>query len=170
MSAEEKKTRPVSDSQPASTVTPSEEVSEGDAIEPVIDQTHFAEDVVIEDIQATSSAAETEGAKAPAPWWKTSKGIAGIVIGLLLVMIISLTLVMNLNGQMTPAPDITSESEQGSDAQVSELQRQLLLLEQDIEAADPLESELAFPPVDYSLTLEDALTAERLQELQQNRR
>jgi hypothetical protein len=36
------------------------------------------------------------------------------------------------------------------------LQRELVLLEKDVEAADPLQAKLAFPPVNFELILEDA--------------
>lgn len=138
-----------------------------DAQEPVIDQTHFTEDVVIEDVRVAQPTDET--VKSTQPWWKTRTGLIALAIGLLVVMMVTLPLFMSLNGQIDTPIDSVSESETELEEQVSELQRQLLLLEQDIESADPLESELAFPPVDYTLTLEDALTVERLQELQQSR-
>lgn len=162
MVKKEKETKPV-----PKVLQVSQEDTQGDEFEPITDQTHFAEDVVIEDVHATIASEKSE--KPTQPWWKSRNGVIGIAIGVLSVLMIFSVLLMSLHSQIDSPIDMIPESERKSQEQVGELQRQLLLLEQDIEAADPLESELAFPPVDYSIGLEDALTVERLQELQQNR-
>ncbi|MCD8484217.1 hypothetical protein LRY65_05405 [Candidatus Woesebacteria bacterium] len=144
--------------------------SEADELEPIVGQTHFAEDVVIEDIRAAGPTHETESSQ-NTPWWKQKRIIllgAVILVGCIM-MVIALSLQQSMTDLPTQQPS-QQETTGNSEEEISELRRQLLLLEQDIEAADPLEAELAFPPVTFDKVLEDALSAERLQDLQEARR
>lgn len=52
---------------------------------------------------------------------------------------------------------------QQAEANLSPVERQLILLEQEIAEADPLQSTLAFPPVNFELELQDATLLDQQQ-------
>jgi len=141
--------------------------SASEELQSLADQTFFAEDVVIEDVHALDATGQPDGVSPP--WWRSRKGLFAIAGGAMFVLAIMVALLLSLNQQIQVVPEEKTPQQSASEEAVSELQKQLLLLSEDIAAADPLQTELAFPPVDFSLELEDALSAERLQELQQNR-
>jgi hypothetical protein len=73
---------------------------------------------------------------------------AAFVIGLLIIVLI-------LRSSNTNTPQIILEETQET-TPLGALERQLLILKNDIDTADPLDSVLAFPPVNFKLGLEDA--------------
>lgn len=67
----------------------------------------------------------------------------------------SLLLVLILRPNKAENP-LSPSAETQESAVYGPLERQLLILQNDIEEADPLKSALAFPPVNFKLSLQDA--------------
>ncbi len=141
-----------------------------DELEPIMHQTHFAEDVVIEDVQNELPDEATSGKQEKKSWWKNPKIILLIAVAVVAGILMILTVLLQQNMDNVPVFEPEETQNQEQQEQVDELKRQLLLLEKDIESADPLQAELAFPPITFDQVLEDALSTERLQDLQQERR
>lgn len=138
-----------------SSASVSEPMEEPDSKEPTADvqQTYFSEDLVLSGTPRVSAAAD-DGA-APVTGWR-KYGPLGAALSVALVIVLALGLMLqpqsgpmnNSGGVPTPPPRQETE--------LSALQRELILLEKDVEAADPLQAKLAFPPIDFELVLNDA--------------
>lgn len=117
-----------------------------------LDQTYFAEEVAVLPNHAPSSPSI---AKKPGPK-KILIGI-GAVFGLLIVTVLFLS---RGNGpmmvQVTPTPTAS-----GSAQVQSELDKRFAQLDTAIQLADPGATELAFPPLDFALNLQDATTRQQ---------
>lgn len=129
-------------------------------VEVPTDQTKFAEDLVIWD-EPYQEPSNEPVVTTNAPKKSKLLPILGLIVGVLfLVTGFSLMQTRQNNQQQvveTPAPQNVVNNQ-------SELDKQLQQLEQDIDAADPIQAELAFPPVDFKLELQDGtLVKQRLQ-------
>lgn len=88
-----------------------------------------------------------------------------LLILLILVPIVVLALVvvllMSRNGAKTPV-QFAGPGEASASAKIRpDLERRLHLVETDVENADPIEPQLAFPPISFELNLEDATTRQK---------
>lgn len=126
-----------------------------------LQQTRFAEDIVLNALTTkphpTESTDPTHPRQAVAPVSPKRKFLPvmiGLVIALFFITAVSIFMPRNDMGSVLPTPTPAAQAEQAT--QLSALERELLLLEKDIEAADPLQAKLAFPPVDFTFVLEDA--------------
>ncbi len=116
-------------------------------------QTQFSEDVIISQpdkpiLPGTEPVAETGFSQ------KKYLTLAGLVTGILVVL--TLGILFRRPGGNQQNPIILPGAQTASSPELSALQRELVLLEKDVEAADPLQAKLAFPPVNFELQLEDA--------------
>ncbi len=125
-----------------------------------LDQTFFGEESVV--LPSTSVSAEATTAVKPAPprWIKV---LSGLIALLLILAVVGLMLINRSTDKQ--AQVLATPTPSPSPLVVSELERRFALLQADIELADPGQTELSFPPVDFTLDLQDATV---LQE--QNRR
>lgn len=122
------------------------------------DQTLFAEDVLFTDVDAS---ADTVVSTSPQP---RRKLILLIVLGLFAGGIFLGSLYLQVRRQSGEQTIVIQEIDNEATPQgIPGLERQLSLLSNDIATADPLESPLAFPPVDFRLSLQDA-TAIQIQQ------
>lgn len=78
------------------------------------------------------------------------------LVGLLAAFVFGGIFLVMLFRRPTALTSQTEESTPETTTQVDPLERQLLILKNDIEQADPLSSALAFPPVNFKLDLQDA--------------
>jgi len=114
------------------------------------DQTLFAEDVLFTGLASRDSSEVSH----------SQSGKKLLLLGVLgcfalAILAGSLYLQMRRN-QVVPGLIIEETGEQQQSQGIPALERQLSLLQNDIETADPLESPLAFPPLDFRLNLQDA--------------
>ena len=117
--------------------------------QPDLDQTQFIEDSVFIDRQLPGDIPVTAS--------KNNNKL--FILGGLSVMaflLISSLLLMMLFKPKDIAPEDISVEVASETQPVGPIERQLMILERDIENADPLESALSFPPVDFELSLQDA--------------
>lgn len=125
-------------------------------------QTQFAEDLSIEGYTSQGPVLAPTETEEVVPFWKKHKLLL-LASGLALMVIFTLAMMMPRSNEMDPnivvTPTPTTEAQQA----LSVLQRELILLEKDIEQADPLQAKLAFPPVNFTLELDDATTLEQNQ-------
>lgn len=115
------------------------------------DQTRFAEESVI---LPTADLSQKPVATAPKKRSPLVFLIGGLVVFSLLAMVFVLMLSRGRNG--VGGPLIPTPSPEASPEMQSELQRRFQELAKDIDAADPGKGALAFPPIDFSLDLQDA--------------
>lgn len=128
-------------------------------------QTFFAEEVVIEDLATLHDAADASLVR---KWYQNPIiliGLASFFVMLLFFILVS----GSQNAQTNELPTVdTSPSNSNVQAEKSVLQQKLDFLDLDIKAADPLEGELSFPPVDFDLELQEANSLDRLRETPQS--
>ncbi len=87
---------------------------------------------------------------------KPSKFTLILVVGLPLVLILFVVTLLASRRQSRVVVPTPSPVASGSARIKGEIERRLDLVEQDIQKADPLQPELAFPPINFELNLEDA--------------
>lgn len=125
-------------------------------LEPVVNQTRFAEDVVIADVGSRAEA-DTAASKRKTLYF-FGGGVAMVVLLFFIVIAQRMPTAMPLELSASPTPLPTP-------AQVfTPLERLMQVLADDIERADPVDADVGFPPVNFTLRLEDA------SEIQLNRR
>lgn len=113
-----------------------------------LDQTWFVEESSLIDKQEMSTEVPENTSK------KKLYLLAGL--GLLAAFAIALmVVVMLLRSSNSDSPEIILE-QTNETSTIGALERQLLILKNDIDTADPLDSVLAFPPVNFKLGLDDA--------------
>lgn len=116
------------------------------------DQTLFAEDVLFTDLESRTS-------DEPVQPQSRKKLILLVVLGFFACAIFAGSLYLQMRrNQVTPGFVIEETGGPQQAQGIPALERQLSLLRNDIETADPLESPLAFPPLDFRLNLQDATT------------
>jgi hypothetical protein len=156
-----KDTSPVPEPKDMPAVTPEQELEDADesasdkSEKPAeVQQTFFAEDVIIDQPKMPRLSGSSDEIPQQ-PKWKRYTPLGAVLTLALLSVLTAGILLRQKNGTLnnpgavpTPAPQATTE--------LSVLQRELVLLEKDVEAADPLQAKLAFPPVNFELILEDA--------------
>lgn len=132
------------------TEEPEIEVVSGDEYEAPTDQTTFAEDLVIWDTPYQEPSGEP-AVVAPA---KKSKllPVLAIVVGLLFLTV-AFSLMQSRQAQTNQEPEQTAEAT--PPPALSELDKLLQQLNTEIDAADPIQAELSFPPVNFELELKD---------------
>jgi len=132
---------------------PEEEVPAEMSIDTALyDQTLFAEDVLFTDLDSRQSEELVEPQSR-----KKLMLLVGLGFFAFAIFAGSMYLQMRRN-QITPGLIIEEVDLQQQSQGIPALERQLSLLRNDIETADPLESPLAFPPLDFRLNLQDATT------------
>ena len=120
------------------------------------DQTWFAEESVFVDKQ-------DPGAEVPFSQPNRSKLLLLAGGGILAALVLGgLLLALIWRPDSTP-PLVPPATVNEDPVAIGPLERQLLILQKDIEMADPLTSALAFPPVNFSLALEDATVLQQQQ-------
>ncbi len=115
--------------------------------EPELNQTQFVEESIFIEKQ--------EASELPEPVNKNKLYVLGALGILAALMILSLGLMILLRPKKIAPEDITVQIDSEA-REIGPLERQLMILERDIENADPLESALSFPPVNFELKLQDA--------------
>jgi hypothetical protein len=126
----------------------------------VYDQTLFAEDVLFTDMDSRSEEPIVVQSSS------RKKMFLLVLLGFFAFAIFAGSLYLQMRRNQAQELLIEQETRQVQQAQgIPALERQLSLLRNDIETADPLESPLAFPPLDFRLNLQDATAIL----LQQNR-
>lgn len=136
--------------------------SQEDSADVASQQTHFAEDLSIEGYNDRGPVlAPTESDVAVSFWKKHQLPLLASGLALMVIFTIALFLPRSseIDQDIVIAPTPTTEAQR----ELSVLQRELILLEKDIEQADPLQAKLAFPPVNFTLKLDDATTLEQNQ-------
>lgn len=114
------------------------------------DQTLFAEDVLFTDLHARAEDPVT-------PTGSKRKVVLLIALGFFASAIFAGSIYLQLRREQAENRLLVEESAAQQQPQgIPALERQLSLLRNDIETADPLESPLAFPPLDFRLNLQDA--------------
>lgn len=132
--------------------------SEPDTKETAVDiqQTQFAEDVVM--TQPLHPVVTPGAGEVPLPVRSPlkSKGALIAVLGVTAfgVMVVGMMLRPTQPGNVDIG--VIPQSQIQGTSEPSVLERELILLEKDIEAADPLQAKLAFPPINFELSLEEA--------------
>lgn len=117
----------------------------------VYNQTLFAEDVLFTDMESRVNESIPQQSQS------RKKLVLLIVLGFFACAIFAGSLYLQLRRNQVQEQLFEQESMQTQQTQgVPALERQLSLLRNDIETADPLESPLAFPPLDFRLNLQDA--------------
>lgn len=116
-------------------------------LEPMAHQTRFAEDVVIADYGAKEEDPQVAKRKKLLFFGGT---MVVVVLGVLTVIAQRMPDAVPMRIDATPQPSPEAQEV------VSPLRRVMQVLEQDIERADPVDAEVGFPPVDFTLRLEDA--------------
>lgn len=117
-------------------------------------QTQFTEDLMIEGMSGRKPVVEPV-VLSSMPFWKRHKlPLLGLGLALVTVMTIGIMLprASQNNEDVLPSPTPSTAAA----LELSALQREVILLEKDIEQADPLQAKLAFPPVSFTLELQDA--------------
>lgn len=93
---------------------------------------------------------------------------AAVVVGLMLIVTLVVLQMREENKTATVTPTPTPVLL--DDSPKTELEKRLYFLQQDVAQADPIQSELAFPPVSFKLELEDAsVIQQRAEELRRQR-
>lgn len=115
------------------------------------DQTKFAEEAVVEKQPLPEPTAEFTPTK--------KKYLALIVLTFLMAFLVVVSvLIVWLSGKsepIIPVDDLSTESSSTSMSPI-QIQRQLYVLQKDIEKSDPFDASISFPPVDFGIDLEDA--------------
>lgn len=148
---------PVTPNVPEPEISP-ETDPEPDTKEALMDlqQTQFAEDVVM--TQPLHPVVHSEAGETVLPVRSPLKS-KGALIALLSVAalgVMGVGLMLRPNQPQNADIGVIPQSQIQGTSEPSVLQRELILLEKDIEAADPLQAKLAFPPINFELSLEEA--------------
>jgi hypothetical protein len=113
------------------------------------DQTKFAEEAVVEKQPLPEPTAESTPTK--------KKYLALIVLTFLMAFLVVVSvLIVWLSGKSEPIIPTDDLSTESSSTSMSPIQRQLYVLQKDIEKSDPFDASISFPPVDFGIDLEDA--------------
>lgn len=89
---------------------------------------------------------------------KSKKWYVLIGLGVVVFLMIVSSLLMTFLKPKTVNPEDLTVQVTTEPKEIGPLERQLMILERDIGNADPLESALSFPPVNFELSLKDATT------------
>jgi hypothetical protein len=115
----------------------------------LLDQTLFAEEGALIDKQGPAPESTSTNASQKKLYLLAGLGLlAAAVLGILVLVILFRT---PSPVQEMPQAEVTTET-----TPIGPVERQLLLLQKDISAADPNDTVLAFPPVNFKLDLQDA--------------
>lgn len=152
-------------------ITPEKETTIYEAPDPLeltstFDQTRFTEESVMDGGSRSSRPVEAASRVAEVPKKKRDPRIILMaVLGVLALVVLPLMsiftrqVVQTRNGATaSPTPNVEATGNQ------SELEKRLILLEQDVATADPIQLDLAYPPVNFELDLLDATSKERLEQ------
>jgi hypothetical protein len=71
-------------------------------------------------------------------------------------LVVVSVLIVWLSGKSEPIIPTDDLSTESSSTSMSPIQRQLYVLQKDIEKSDPFDASISFPPVDFGIDLEDA--------------
>lgn len=120
-------------------------------------QTHFAEDVVLRG----DTDLAPPGTLAPPPQKKTRIIVLAAVGAVLLILLLSLLAALALRPRRVQAPRPTPSLSPQQQSELTQWQRRFQALDKQITTADPSDSKIAFPPIDFKLNLEDATTRQQ---------
>ncbi len=101
--------------------------------------------------------AQAEKATVKQPFHKTTKGMVIIFASALFsIIIILLILLVSLKRTMQPmVEDLKPSNQTQTTVEKTDLEKQLDSLKTNLQAADPLNQDTSYPPVDKNLTLEE---------------
>lgn len=121
------------------------------------DQTAFAAAAALEEKQDYAEEDDSLSPPQDRRWWI-------VVLAMLIIVVSSAVIWLLFNSRSADSHLDEVVRQDNFETELSPIERELLLLERDIARADPLQSSLSFPPVNFDLNLEDATL------LQQNQR
>lgn len=129
-------------------------------------QTQFSEDIVIDPPakKLVKKSLPQEPASAPSPLKRFAPVLVGL--GIAAVAVVAMAVLVQDGPVSQDNPIITIPTTQ-QQTELNQLQRELTVLEKDVEEADPLQAKLAFPPVSFDLELEDATVLQQAQQARQ---
>lgn len=116
------------------------------------DQTAFSQAVAMEHRQPVEEVENENNLEAPhqRKWL-----VLASVVVVLIISVLGLGLVLSLSRNQKVS-EVTPQQQVETEEEITPIDRELLLFERNIAEADPLQSSLAFPPVNFELQLEDA--------------
>ena len=123
---------------------------------PPTQQTRFAEDIsIINAPQVTFPGVASDAAIAPArPRWQKPALFGGGIFALLMIILVIAR--PRGTGVIEATPTPTPVGNGSAMETLNEIERRFVLLDKDMEVAEPFGQELSFPPISFALTLEDA--------------